>query len=164
MQRIDLSDTPRLLDLHEQAAQKGDIAGSEHGQLLFVTAAEHAMCKGTRNAPGLFVHLVKNKLWHYCTQDDEDAARTRINRERFDIKREREKPVRLPKPKAVELTHEQKLAQAIERVCEQRRLMRMLVIRSMKLDWTLERYQVLQRQAEEARLNSYASADSSELR
>ena len=157
VERGDLSDTARLLSLFEQAARKGDVSGSEHGRLLFVTAAEHASCRGTRNAPGLFVHLVKRKLWHYCTQDDEEAARARIKRELFDVRREREKPRRTPKPTVVELTHEQKLAKAIERVCEQRKLTPMLVIRSMKLDWTLERYHVLQQQAEDVRLDAVAA-------
>lgn len=158
VERCDLVNTTRLLDLFDQAAKKGDVSHSEHGRLLFITAAEHALCRGTLNAPGLFVHLVRKKLWHYCTQEDEDAARNRIKREVFGLRPERPVAPKPVKPKVITLSHEQKLAQAIARVCDQKRLTPMLVIRSMKLDWTLERFHQLQEELDNIRLQSQVSA------
>ncbi|RUL84591.1 hypothetical protein [Tautonia sociabilis] len=76
----DLRDTERLLELHRQARSEGLVGTSEHDRLRFVAAAEHARVIGTRNPCGLFVRLVKGKLYHYLTQDDEDAANARIKR------------------------------------------------------------------------------------
>jgi len=76
----DLRDTGRLLELHRQAQGKGLVGSSEHDRLRFIAAAEHARVIGTRNPCGLFVRLVKSKLFHYLTQDDEDAANARLKR------------------------------------------------------------------------------------
>ena len=79
----DLKDTGRLLELYRQAVAEGLVTSSERDRLRFVAAAEHAQVIGTRNAPGLFIRLVKGKLFHFLTQDDEDAANTRIKRHLF---------------------------------------------------------------------------------
>jgi hypothetical protein len=62
---------------------EGVIGTSENDRLRFVAAAEHARVIGTQNPPGLFVRLVRGKLWNYLTQDDEDAANSRLKRHLF---------------------------------------------------------------------------------
>lgn len=76
----DLSDDDRLLRLFDDAQCEGVITGSEADRLRFVSAAERARTVGTRNPCGLFVHLVRGKLWHFITQDDEDAGNRRLKR------------------------------------------------------------------------------------
>jgi hypothetical protein len=74
----DLRDTPRLLSLFEQAQAQGIIGGSESEQLTFVATAERARVTAITNAPGLFAELVRRRLWHFITQDDEDRAHRRL--------------------------------------------------------------------------------------
>jgi hypothetical protein len=74
----DLKDTGRLLDLLGQAVARGWVTVAEADRLRFVGAAEHALAIGQGNPAGLFVHLVRGKLWRYLTQDDEDRANGRI--------------------------------------------------------------------------------------
>jgi hypothetical protein len=78
----DLTDTARLLILFEEAQAQGLIGGSESERLTFVAIAERARLRAIRNAPGLFAELVRRRLWHFVTQDDEDQAQTRL-REHF---------------------------------------------------------------------------------
>ncbi len=74
----DLRETARLLELHAQAVDSGLLGSSECDQLHFFAAAEHARVIGTENPCGLFARLVRSKLWHYLTQDDEDTANRRL--------------------------------------------------------------------------------------
>jgi hypothetical protein len=74
----DLKDTARLMDLLGQAVARGWVSGSEADRLRFVGAAEHALAIGQGNPAGLFVYLVRGKLWRYLTQADEDRANGRI--------------------------------------------------------------------------------------
>jgi hypothetical protein len=74
----DLRDTSRLLSLFEQAQAQGFIGGSESEQLTFVATAERARVRAIDNPPGLFAELVRRRLWHFVTQDDEDRAHTRL--------------------------------------------------------------------------------------
>lgn len=76
----DLSDTGRLLELFRQAVRAGLVRRSEHDRLQFVAAAEPASAAGVRNPAGLFVHLVRRRLWQYLTLADEEAARRRLKR------------------------------------------------------------------------------------
>jgi hypothetical protein len=77
----DLRDTGRLLQLHDQARARDLVGSSEADRLRFVGAAEHAMAVGKGNPPGLFMYLVRGRLWRYLTQEDEDRANARIKRE-----------------------------------------------------------------------------------
>ena len=77
----DLKDTGRLLRLHAQAVARGLVGSSEADRLRFVGAAEHALALGTGNPPGLFMYLVRGRLWRYVTQEDEDRAHARLKRE-----------------------------------------------------------------------------------
>jgi hypothetical protein len=77
----DLRDTGRLLQLHDQARARDLVGSGEADRLRFVGAAEHAMAVGKGNPPGLFMYLVRGRLWRYLTQEDEDRANARIKRE-----------------------------------------------------------------------------------
>jgi hypothetical protein len=74
----DLKDTGRTLTLFAEAVGLGWLGSSEADRLRFVGAAEHALGIGQGNPAGLFIHLVRGKLWRYLTQDDEDRANGRI--------------------------------------------------------------------------------------
>lgn len=76
----DLEDTGRLLDLFERACEKGIVGGSEFERLSFLGAAERARRKGSTNRLGLFVELVRKKLWNFITLEDEDGARDRLRK------------------------------------------------------------------------------------
>lgn len=86
----DLRDTARLLELHAQAIDAGLIGPSEREQLRFVAAAEHARHVATTNPPGLFMQVIRSKLWSYITQDDENRANVRLKAHRFGKPREAE--------------------------------------------------------------------------
>jgi hypothetical protein len=66
------------MDLLSQAVARGLVSGSDADRLRFVGAAEHALGIGKENRAGLFMYLVRGKLWRYLTQDDEDRANMRI--------------------------------------------------------------------------------------
>lgn len=78
----DLRDTSRLLLLFDEAHERGIIGGSESERLTFIGTAERARLTAITNPPGLFAELVRRRLWHFVTQDDEDRAHTRL-REHF---------------------------------------------------------------------------------
>jgi hypothetical protein len=67
-----------LLILFDEATNQGLTAGSESARLQFVATAEHALVIGAQNPCGLFVHLIRRRLWYFITQDDEDAANKRL--------------------------------------------------------------------------------------
>ncbi len=75
----DLSSIPRLLELFEQAKAQGLVRNGHLHQLNFIAAAEHARVRGSSNPPGLFMHLVRKKLWHFITEADEDAVRAKLS-------------------------------------------------------------------------------------
>jgi hypothetical protein len=54
------------------------ITASEADRLRFVGAAEHALMIGKENPSGLFVYLIRGKLWRYLTGADEDRAVARL--------------------------------------------------------------------------------------
>jgi hypothetical protein len=93
----DLRDTTRLLTLFEEAQGKGIIGSSESERLIFVATAERARLTAVTNAPGLFAELVRRRLWHFITQDDEDRAQKRL-REHFYGGRGEGKPRMLSRP------------------------------------------------------------------
>lgn len=139
----DLRDTHRLLVLFEQATQAG-IIGDSHGERLnFVSAAEHALVKGTRNPPGLFLHLVRNRLWHFCTNDDEDAANQRLKRYLYGAakKREREEVPRF-KSIPVVVSEDAKLVSAVMNIARQHRLGDdgFYLLKRERPEWTRDRW------------------------
>jgi hypothetical protein len=74
----DFRDTERLLSLFEEAQKRGCIGGSESERLTFIASAEHARFVGSRNPCGLFAQLIRRRLWHFVTADDEEAAGKRL--------------------------------------------------------------------------------------
>ena len=78
VQPIDLSKPQRLIELFKQAQREGLVNKSECDRLRFFGAAEHAQAVGTRNPCGLFATVVRQQLWHFITQRDEDTARKRL--------------------------------------------------------------------------------------
>jgi len=139
VERLDLADSKRLLALYEQGSRTGAVAATEMDRLHFFTAAEHALAKGTRNPCGMFVHLVKNKLWRFCTERDEDLARGRLKRTLYGATttlRARPTPQRAPE----RLSDDARLAQAIHAVSLRQGLPSLVLIRGMRPDWTLQRY------------------------
>lgn len=157
VERHDLTDSSRLLKLFESARRAGAVGGSEHERFSFFAAAEHALVHG-KDPCALFVNTVKLKRWKFLCQDDEDAARQRLNRALFGARDEARRvakftPAKKPS-KRLDLTHEQKLAQAIAKVCHERKLLPMVVIRSMNLAWTKEQFENLYEQAETHRFDA----------
>ena len=80
VQPEDLRDPVRLMTLHGQATTEGAISNSEADRLNFFAAANHARVIGSINPPGLFVRIIRSKLFGFLTQADEDAARAQIRR------------------------------------------------------------------------------------
>jgi hypothetical protein len=76
----DLRDTARLLVLFDEAQRQGLIGGSESERLTFVATAERARVRALENAEGLFAELVRRRLWHFVTQDDEGRAHARLRK------------------------------------------------------------------------------------
>jgi len=77
---LDLVDPRRTLDLHRQAAALAGLVGSSEAERLKVLAlAAHARAHAKRNAPGLFVTVLREQRWHYLTLPDEDCARRHLH-------------------------------------------------------------------------------------
>lgn len=74
----DLRDPHRLAALYDQAVSAGLVTRCEADRLNFFAAAARARAKGTSNPCGLFMALVRQRLWAYMTQADEDAARAQL--------------------------------------------------------------------------------------
>lgn len=83
VQRQNLCDDRALLTLYEQATSRAILPRSESTRLQFFAAAEHARRCGQSNPPGLFVAVIRRRLWHHITQAEEDAARVRLRRYAF---------------------------------------------------------------------------------
>jgi hypothetical protein len=79
IREADLTDPKNLRELYTQAIACGILGPSDSERLLFYAAAERAKAVATRNAPGLFVWLLRGKRWRYLTQSDEDAAHAKLN-------------------------------------------------------------------------------------
>ena len=73
----DLSDTTRLLQLHEQAVRLGLSDDSEASRLDFVSLAERARARGER-AGAMFYWLIRERKTAFITQHCEDQAQRRL--------------------------------------------------------------------------------------
>jgi hypothetical protein len=147
----DLRDTGRLLELHREAVEAKLITGSERERLLFVSAAEHARSIGKENPCGLFIHLVRGKLWHFLTVDDEDRGNARLKLHLFGNPRECEKR-ELPRssrenfsaPCSVvpTLSADARLVQAVRSAAVQARYRgdAFYLLRRERPEWTRERW------------------------
>ncbi|MCK6478324.1 MAG: hypothetical protein L6Q35_16005 [Phycisphaerales bacterium] len=76
----DLRNNARLEALYRDSLRRGMVRESESTRLAFFAAAEHALARGQRNVPGLFVAVVKRGLWSHITQEEEDRARRSLAR------------------------------------------------------------------------------------
>lgn len=145
--REDLRDTGRLLELHAQAIASGLLGSSERERLLFIAAAEHARSLGKKNPPGLFMRLVRSKLWSFITQDDEDRANARLKTHLFGKAREEgnsgePRISSRPSSTAPTLSPDARIVQAV-RAAAQRAGFRgdpFYLIRRERPDWTRERW------------------------
>lgn len=141
----DLRDTTRTLELFEDAAKRGLVKASEADRLQFVAAAERAISVGTSNPPGLFVRIVRGKLWHHLTNDDEDAATRRLKRHFWGEPRGKREDSGLTRalPARPVLSADAKLVIAVKRVASQHRIScdPFLLLRREYPDWTRERWE-----------------------
>lgn len=79
----DLENAGRLLSLFQQAQMQGIVGSSEHERLQFVGAAIRALRKASNNTGGFFLRMIRDKLWHHLTADEEDGARRMLNNHLF---------------------------------------------------------------------------------
>jgi hypothetical protein len=109
-------------------------------RLHVFTAAEHALAVGTHNPCGLFVHLVKNKLWKFCSERDEDLARQRLKRTLYGADKPRQDAP--PTPLAPEhLSNDARLALAIHAASIQHSIPALVLVRRMRPDWTMVQFE-----------------------
>lgn len=169
----DLKDSARLLILFELAVQAGLVSNSERDRLRFFAAAEHALAVGTKNPPGLFMRIVRSKLWRFITQDDEDAANERLKRHFF------AKPASASngngssksplfgflatgqpaKAQTVELSQDAKLVKAVSDAARRAGFAGdpYFLLRREQSDWTRERWDAALREIELARIEQQRS-------
>ena len=168
---VDLKDTSRTLRLFDDAVGRGITDASEHGRLLFVAAAERALIRGSSNPCGLFVKLVRDKLWHHITQGDEDAAHVRLKYHRFGDPRAGDAFELMPRsshgsqpaqPKPAELSDDAKLVQAIRtaagRLNHRGDPFYLCRHHERTCDWTRERWDRALVEIENARLKRQAQS------
>jgi hypothetical protein len=147
----DLRDTTRLLALFGEAQAKGIIGGSESERLVFVATAERARLTAVTNAPGLFAELVRRRLWHFITQDDEDRAQKRL-REHFYGGKGEGRPQALSSPRS-SLSKDALFVEDVSAKLRQRGFLRdvFLVVSRELPEWTRERWENAQEELSTAR-------------
>jgi len=74
----DLRDSGRLTSLFQQAVARGHVRACEADRLRFFAAAEHALRVGHANPCGLFAQTVRQGLWRFSAERDEERARRRL--------------------------------------------------------------------------------------
>jgi hypothetical protein len=79
----DLQDTGRLMLLFQRAQRQRIVGNSEHERLQFVGAAVRASRRATNNVGGFFSRMIRDKLWHHLTLEEEDCARRMLNNHLF---------------------------------------------------------------------------------
>jgi hypothetical protein len=138
----DLRDTSRLLDLYEQAVDQGLAPPSEWGRLRFVAAAEHARIIGTKNPCGLFVRLVRGGLYHFATQDDEQAASVRLRKHLFGMPAEPRASVGVILRSEPALSADARLVAAVRAAAARARYRGdpFPLLKRQKPEWTRERW------------------------
>ena len=78
IRKEDLASISRVMELFDQALERGLVQEGFMDRLNFAAAAEHARVRGSSNPCGLFFHLVKKKLWRFITEGDEEAVRVKV--------------------------------------------------------------------------------------
>lgn len=74
----DLRDVGRALELFAQAVKCRLVEDSEHSRLRWLAAIERARTVPARNPAGVFLHLVKNRLWGYLAEGHWEGANQRL--------------------------------------------------------------------------------------
>lgn len=109
VQGENLCDDQALLMLYEQATSRAILPRCESTRLQFFAAAEHARRCGQSNPPGLFVAVVRRRLWHHITQAEEDAARVRLKRHALSHRPSQTAPMPRNRPVASPLGSDERL-------------------------------------------------------
>ncbi|MBI3411403.1 MAG: hypothetical protein HY040_24005 [Planctomycetes bacterium] len=154
--REDLTDTARTLELFEDAAKRGLVKASEGDRLKFVAAADRAISVGTSNPPGLFARIVRGKLFHHLTNEDEDAATRRLKRHFYGERPPKRENTGFTQvmPVRWEFSQDAKLVLAVKRVASQHRIScdPFYVLRREYPDWTRERWASAEAELSESRM------------
>lgn len=156
----DLDDTERLLRLLADAQDRGLIGRGEADRLRFVAAAERARTVGVRNPCGLFVRLVRAGLWHHITQDDEDAAQTRLKRYLYGPSRSEVDHAPACRERPVPLSADVRFVMAVRQALAERRYRGdpFEVVRREFPEWTRGRWDNAMAEWEQARVRRFESA------
>jgi hypothetical protein len=149
----DLKDTGRLMDLLGQAVTRGLVSPSEADRLRFVASAEHALAIGQGNPAGLFVYLVRGKLWRYLTQDDEDGANLRIKAFLRGPERRRVAALGMPRPSVPSLSADAKVVREVRAAFIRAGIYRdpFPELHRRQPEWSRERWDAAMAELEEAR-------------
>ena len=79
IERADLTDTGRLLDLFADAVRCGHVTDSERGRLRFVALAEHCLgCEAIQYPLAAFSAMVRASRWDRITEAAEQRSVERI--------------------------------------------------------------------------------------
>lgn len=119
IQPEDLKRTSRVLSLYEQAVQARWLVRSEANRQNFVAAAVRAS-RAVGDPARIFVCIVRRRLWHHITQDEEIRAVSALKR--WNVWAQTASPMRdRPAPDAVPQLCKQTLAELVETMCQQAR-------------------------------------------
>lgn len=154
IEREDLDNTARLLELFEQAAKAKLVDGGEVDRLRFVAAAEHARTIGSVNPPGLFAWLLRRRRWTYLTDRDEDAANRRLKEHLYGDQGPRRDAPSKPRNPFEDLSDDAQFVQTVTRVLPQRGLRGdpFAYVRRARPEWTRERWDAALQEFEQARV------------
>lgn len=87
--KLDFPNTGRCLELLRQAVKCGLMPNAcEHSRLLWMAAIERARTVEAKNPAGVFLVLVKKKLWKNLSEGQFDAANKRIKEHLYSLPRE----------------------------------------------------------------------------
>ena len=75
VRKSDLSNAEHVMRLYREAVARGVLRDGEAARLGFFGAAERAKRRASRNETGFLWTVVRRGLWHFITQDEEDAGR-----------------------------------------------------------------------------------------
>ena len=145
----DLDDTGRLLRLFEEANKEGLIGGSESERLTFVALAERARVVGSTNPPGFFAQLLRRRLFHFVTQDDEEHALKRLRAHIYGD-RPSIKPIALASP---ELSKDAHFVAVIQAKCSRAGFHGEMfsLVKAELPEWTKERWERAINEVEQAK-------------
>jgi hypothetical protein len=147
----DFQDVGRALELFRQATVCKLVEDSEHSRVRWLAGIERARTVQANNPAGVFLHLVKNRLWSYLSEGHWDAASERLKTHLYGANRlaegsplaasigRRMEPRKTPEQA---LSGDAKLVQAIRTVLRQRGVRNpdpIPYLRSQDSSWNRER-------------------------